>query len=106
MQRWTHALTTGETYEVEFRLKLADGTYAWHLARAIAQRGVNGAILRWLGTNTNVDEQREERRRVQALLDEVAQQAKASATALIMLREANALANARIAALESQLEKR
>lgn len=105
VERWTHALTTGETYEVEFRLKIADGTYAWHLARAVAQRGDDGTILRWLGTNTNIDVQREERRRVQALLDEVAEQAKASAAALVTLREANAAANARIAALESQLTK-
>ena len=103
VERWTHALTTGEVYEVEFRLKLADGTYAWHLARAMAQRGADDAILRWLGTNTNIEEQREERRRVQALLAEVTEQAKASEAALHALREANAVANARIAALEAQL---
>ena len=103
VERWTHALTTGESYEVEFRLKLADGTYACHLARAIAQRGADDTIVRWLGTNTNIEEQREQRRRVQALLDEVVEQANASATALAVLREANAAANARIATLEAQL---
>ena len=105
IERWTHALTTGQTYEVEFRLKLANGTYACHLARAVAQRGEDGTIRRWFGTNTNIEEQREERRRVQALLDEVVEQASASAAALATLREANRVANARIAALESQLRK-
>ena len=61
IERWTHALTTGDEYEVEFRLKLASGEYAWHLARAIAQRAEDGRIIGWLGTNTNIDEQREER---------------------------------------------
>lgn len=72
VERWTHALTTGEPYAVEFRLKLASGAYAWHLAQAVAQRRQDGAIVRWFGTNTNIAEQREERRRVQSLLDEVA----------------------------------
>lgn len=103
VERWTHALGTGETYEVEFRLKLPSGSYAWHLARAVAQRAPDGTILRWFGTNTNVDEQREESRRVQALLDEVAAQAKETASALVELQRANAAATLRIAELEAQL---
>ena len=105
VERWTHALSTGVPYAVEFRLKLADGSYAWHLARAVAQRDDKGAIRRWLGTNTNIEEQREERRRVQALLDEVVEQVKASEAALVTLRAANAAATARISALEAQLRK-
>jgi len=106
VQRWMHALTTGDVYEVEFRLKLASGAYAWHLARAVAQRGSDGNIARWLGTNTNIDEQREERRRVQALLDEVAAQAHEQAIALDGLRQEKAAAQARIAELEAQLRSR
>lgn len=56
--RWTHSLTTGEPYKVEFRLKAADGTYRWHLARAIAQRDDSGAIVRWFGTNTDIEDQK------------------------------------------------
>ena len=105
VERWTHALATGDTYEVEFRLKLPSGAYAWHLARAVPQRDGSGAIIRWFGTNTNVDEQREERRRVHALLDEVAEQARGSAAALEALRKANAAATTRIAELEAQLKR-
>lgn len=100
--RWTHALATGDVYEVEFRLKLADGRYAWHLARAVAQRGDDGAICRWLGTNTDIEAQREERRRVQALLDEVAAQSRESASAIARLQGELVAARARIAELESQ----
>ncbi len=103
VERWTHALSTGETYEVEFRLKMADGTYACHLARAVVQRGEDGAIARWIGTNTNIEAQREERRRVQALLDQVTLQSRETAAALSSLKEANAAAHARIVALEGQL---
>lgn len=54
--RWTRSLTTGDPYEVEFRLRRADGMYRWHLARAHAERDTNGAIMRWLGTNTDIHE--------------------------------------------------
>lgn len=53
LDRWTEALSTGEGYEVEFRLLRHDGRYRWHLARAQAQRGEDGAIRQWFGTNTD-----------------------------------------------------
>ena len=74
IERWTHALATGQTYEVEFRLKLASGEYAWHLARAVPQRNAAGGVVRWFGTNTNIDEQRDQQRQTQLLLEQVAQQ--------------------------------
>ena len=102
IERWTHALTTGEPYEVEFRLRLASGVFAYHLARAVPQRAADGTIVRWFGTNTNVDEQKEEQRRIQALLEEVASQAGESAAMLRAMRDENARAIARIADLERQ----
>ncbi len=56
--RWGHALATGEPYKTEFRLLAADGTYRWHLARALPQRDDAGAIVRWFGTNTDIEEQK------------------------------------------------
>ncbi|MBC8072585.1 MAG: PAS domain-containing protein [Deltaproteobacteria bacterium] len=106
VERWTHALGTGESYEVEFRLKLADGSYAWHLARAVAQRSATGEIVRWFGTNTNIEEQREEQRRIRALLDEVIEQARAGEAALVLLQHAKREAEARVAQLESELASR
>lgn len=106
IERWTHALTTGDTYEVEFRLKLADGSYATHLARALPQRGADGTIVRWFGTNTNIDEQREERRRIQALLAEVSEQARMMEAAILELRREKREAEARAASLEAQLTSR
>lgn len=106
IERWMHSLSTGETYEVEFRLRLADGRYAFHLARAVAQRSESGQIVRWFGTNTDIDEQREEQRRVRALLEEVASQAKASEDAVIALRARLETAQQRIAQLEAEARAR
>ena len=59
VRRWTHALTTGDPYEVEFRLRRADGEYRWHLARADAMRNADGEITTWFGVNTDVHDQKE-----------------------------------------------
>ena len=55
---WAAALATGAPYEAEFRLRRADGVYRWHIARAVAQRGEAGTILRWIGTNTDIEDQK------------------------------------------------
>jgi PAS domain S-box-containing protein len=62
-QRWTHSLATGEPYQVEFRLRRADGVYRWYIGRALPQLDANGTIVHWFGTNTDIDEQKEPARR-------------------------------------------
>jgi PAS domain S-box-containing protein len=55
---WARAVSTGETYETEFRLRRADGVYRWHIARAVSLRDESGAITGWIGTNTDIHEQK------------------------------------------------
>lgn len=56
---WTRAVETGAPFEVELRLRrAADGAYRWHLARALAARDEAGAIVRWYGTVTDIDDQK------------------------------------------------
>ena len=57
-ERWAVALAGGGDYETEFRLRRADGAWRWHLARAVALRGGDGAIARWIGTNTDIHDQK------------------------------------------------
>jgi PAS domain S-box-containing protein len=56
--QWMHCLETGTPYKVEFRLRTADGSYRRHLARALPQRDPDGRIVRWFGTNMDVEEER------------------------------------------------
>jgi PAS domain S-box-containing protein len=56
--RWGAALASGQPYEMEFRLRRADGVYRWHIARAVAIRSDQGNIERWVGTNTDIDDQK------------------------------------------------
>ena len=56
---WRRALETGGNYESEYRLRRAsDGCYRWHLVRALPVRDANGAIVRWFGTSTDIDDQK------------------------------------------------
>lgn len=54
---WTNALNSGETYQTEFRLQSKDGTWRWHLARAIPFKE-NDKIIKWFGTNTDIEDQK------------------------------------------------
>ncbi len=65
VERWTRSLTTGEPYEVEFRLRRADGVYRWHIGRAVPVRADDGRLLRWFGTNTDIDDQITARQRAE-----------------------------------------
>lgn len=55
---WTHSLLTGDAYQFEFRLKDKYGKYKWHLVRALPYIN-DGKIVKWFGTNTDIDEQKQ-----------------------------------------------
>ena len=67
--RWQQSVAGGDHYELEFRIRRRDDTYRWHLARAVAYRGDDGAIVGWFGTNTDIDDQKRAERAQQFLLD-------------------------------------
>jgi PAS domain S-box-containing protein len=56
--RWRKSIATGEVYETEFRLRRADGVYRWHIARALPVNDEAGAIVRWIGSNTDIEDQK------------------------------------------------
>src|SRR6202012_2836376 len=49
-------VTSNEPFEREVRLRRADGTYRWHLARAVPERGNDGGIVGWIATATDIDD--------------------------------------------------
>jgi PAS domain S-box-containing protein len=59
---WTVATSSGETFEIEHRMRRADGAFRWFLTRAIPERDTNGAVVRWYGTSTDVDDARRAQR--------------------------------------------
>ncbi|WP_245414922.1 hybrid sensor histidine kinase/response regulator [Aureimonas flava] len=55
---WARSLESGEVYQHEFRMRRFDGAFRWFLARALPVRDEAGAILRWVGSNTDIDDAR------------------------------------------------
>lgn len=53
---WRRSLATGERYEIEYRLKHFTGQYRWVLGRALPIRNEEGEIIRWMGTCTDIHE--------------------------------------------------
>ncbi|MGE3960385.1 MAG: PAS domain S-box protein [Dehalococcoidia bacterium] len=51
---WQGAVETGDVYECEHRIRMADGTYRWHLSRA--ERGETQGVGQWYGTATDIHE--------------------------------------------------
>jgi PAS domain S-box-containing protein len=57
-RRWIHSVANGESFEYEYRIRRHDGAYRWFLARAEPQRDAAGTIVRWFGTNTDIEERK------------------------------------------------
>jgi PAS domain S-box-containing protein len=51
-------LETGGVFEVEYRFRAADGTYRWHLGRALPMLGSDGEVEFWVGTATDIDDRK------------------------------------------------
>ncbi len=67
--RWQAALTAGEPFEMEFPLRGRDGQFRWHLTQAVPLKDEGGRIVRWFGTNTDIDASRRAAEERSALLD-------------------------------------
>ncbi|QOV90669.1 PAS domain S-box protein [Humisphaera borealis] len=57
-ETWAHSIQTGEPYFTEFRVRNSEGRYRWFLVRALPAKDASGRIIRWLGTCTDVDDQK------------------------------------------------
>jgi len=57
-QAWTVAVATGRTFETEYRIRRADGIYRWHIVRALPIVDDHGVVQRWVGTSTDIEDQK------------------------------------------------
>jgi PAS domain S-box-containing protein len=70
---WQSILVSGEPGETEARLRRFDGAYRWFLFRANALRDESGKIVKWYGTNVDIEDRKraeEELRRSEFYLSE------------------------------------
>ena len=57
-QAWSKALASASIYETQFRMRGLDGQYRFFLVRAEPIRSADGSVLRWIGTNTDIQDQK------------------------------------------------
>jgi len=57
---WMYSIENGVDFEMERRLLKADGKYYWHLSRSVPQKDEHGDIMMWVGTSTDIHEQKTE----------------------------------------------
>jgi PAS domain S-box-containing protein len=78
---------TGEPSETELRLRRAsDGSYRWHLARSVCMRDQAGQIVRWVGTSTDIHDEKMIQSNLEKSRDELESIAELSAC-LIYVRD-------------------
>jgi PAS domain S-box-containing protein len=58
LQTWEEAKRLGRPYEVEYRMRRADGNYRWCLTRGIALKNAVGGVERWLGDSIDIHDQK------------------------------------------------
>jgi PAS domain S-box-containing protein len=69
VDRWTSSVSSGEPFELEMPLRRHDGVFRWHLTRAAPVRDADGRVVRWFGTHTDIDDQRNARERQRFLAE-------------------------------------
>ncbi len=67
--RWRHSIDTGTAFELAFPLRRHDGVFRWFLTRVNPQRDDDGRIVRWVGINTDVDDQRQSEQQLALVLE-------------------------------------
>src|SRR6185436_3783683 len=66
---WTTAVQSGAPFQGECRLfSSSTRDYAWHLCRALPEKGDGGRVVAWLGTFTDIDAQKRSQEERQTLL--------------------------------------
>jgi PAS domain S-box-containing protein len=59
LKAFWEGVSTGQGFAVETRsLRAQDGTYRWHLNQAVVLRDAQGKVLRFVGTTTDIDDQK------------------------------------------------
>ncbi|MDB6053078.1 MAG: sensor histidine kinase [Verrucomicrobiales bacterium] len=59
LKAWHVSVSNGTAYQQEERHRAADGSYRWFLSLGVPLRDSEGRIMRWYGTNTDIQDQKQ-----------------------------------------------
>ncbi|GET42868.1 multi-sensor hybrid histidine kinase [Microseira wollei NIES-4236] len=69
-ENWAAAQKDGTRYQAEGRIRRADGVYRWHLHQAIALKDERNQIVKWFGTATDIEDQKQLEQQRERLLQQ------------------------------------
>jgi PAS domain S-box-containing protein len=55
-RRWTHSVTTGESFTLRYRLRRADGAFRWVDGRGEPLHDHHGSVVQWYCVNVDIDD--------------------------------------------------
>jgi PAS domain S-box-containing protein len=64
LSKWQTAISAGTAYESVSRVRRFDGAYRWFLSRAVPLRDDAGKIIKWYGTNIDIEDRKRAEARV------------------------------------------
>ncbi len=70
LRRWAEALARAEPLQLEHRIRRHDGGHRWHLTRAQALRESSGAVRMWIGSSTEIEDQKRAEERLEKAIAE------------------------------------
>lgn len=65
VQKWHAALASGEPFEIEARVRRADGSYCAFLHRKLPLRDEHGNIVKWFGSSIDIEDRKSAEQRLQ-----------------------------------------
>ncbi len=68
---WQQAVATGQPYEIEHRMRRADGVYRWFQLRGVPLHDDGGRVARWYVLMTDIDRRKQSEARLRSSLDEI-----------------------------------
>jgi PAS domain S-box-containing protein len=66
---WQESVEGGSLLDIEFRIRRADGVFRWFKTRAVPLRNSIGQVVKWFGSNTDIDDYKQAERKLQAQLE-------------------------------------
>jgi PAS domain S-box-containing protein len=64
---WSEVAPRGGVFDIEFRIRRADGAYRWFKTRAIPFLDEGGRVVKWFGSNTDIDDHKRIQQEIESL---------------------------------------
>jgi len=72
IETWQSSVDAGNFFDIEFRIRRHDGVYRWFKTRAVPLKNSSGQIVKWYGSNTDIDDLKNSEKELREKSEELA----------------------------------